>query len=95
MWQYEKLSVQIRPLDTLACFWDVKQLANPANHFNHTSDLKIGSPVATLPDAWRCRVSAKTGWYGVSTLYLGEIVSLSCNVYLSVAACQISKQNYP
>ena len=35
---------------------------------SHTSDLKIGTPVATLPDAWRYRVSAGTGWPGVSIL---------------------------
>ena len=35
---------------------------------NHTSDLKIGTPVATLPGAWRYRVSAGTGWPGVSIL---------------------------
>ena len=29
---------------------------------SHTSGLKIGSPVATLPGAWRYRVSAGTGW---------------------------------
>ena len=29
---------------------------------SHTSDFKIGTPVATLPGAWRCRVSAGTGW---------------------------------
>ena len=34
----------------------------------HTSDLKIGTPVATLPGAWRYRVSAGTGWPGVSVL---------------------------
>ena len=34
----------------------------------HTSDLKIGTPVATLPGAWCCRVSAGTGWPGVSIL---------------------------
>ena len=28
---------------------------------SHTSDLKIGTPVTTLPDAWRYRVSAGTG----------------------------------
>ena len=28
---------------------------------SHTSDLKIGTPMATLPGAWRCRVSAGTG----------------------------------
>ena len=34
----------------------------------HTSDLKIGTPVATLPGAWRYRLSAVTGWPGVSIL---------------------------
>ena len=34
----------------------------------HTSDLKIGTPVATLPDAWHCRVSTGTGRPGVSIL---------------------------
>ena len=32
------------------------------------SDLKIGTPVATLPGAWCYRVSAGTGWSGVSIL---------------------------
>ena len=35
---------------------------------SHTSDLKIGTPVATLPGAWRYRVSAGTGQPGVSIL---------------------------
>ena len=35
---------------------------------NHSSDLKIGTPVATLPGAWRYRVSAGTGQPGVSIL---------------------------
>ena len=30
---------------------------------SHTSDLNIGTPVATLPGAWRDRVSAGTGWF--------------------------------
>ena len=33
---------------------------------SHTSDLKIGTPVATLPGAWRYSVSAGSGWPGVS-----------------------------
>ena len=33
---------------------------------SHTSDLKIGTPVATLPGAWHYRVSAGTGRPGVS-----------------------------
>ena len=35
---------------------------------SHTSDLTIGSPVATLPGAWRYRVNAWTGRSGVSIL---------------------------
>ena len=35
---------------------------------SHTSDFKIGIPVATLPGACRYRVSAGTGRPGVSTL---------------------------
>ena len=33
---------------------------------SHASDLNIGTPVATLPGAWRYRVSAGTGRPGVS-----------------------------
>ena len=35
---------------------------------SHTSDFKIGPLVATLPGAWRDRVSAGTGRPGVSIL---------------------------
>ena len=56
---------------------------------SHTSDLKIGTPVATLPGAWHYRVSAGTGRPGVSILWLGEIESLICSFYLSVAARKI------
>ena len=35
---------------------------------SQTSDFKIGTPVATLPGAWRYRVSAGTGGPGVSIL---------------------------
>ena len=35
---------------------------------SHTSDSKIATPVATLPGAWRYRVSAGTGRPGVSIL---------------------------
>ena len=35
---------------------------------SHTSDLKTGTPVATLPGAWHYRVSAGTGQPGVSIL---------------------------
>ena len=56
---------------------------------SHTSDLKIGTPVAILPGAWRDRVSAGTGRPGVSILSLGETESLLCKFYLSVAARKI------
>ena len=52
---------------------------------SHASDLKIGTPVATLPGAWRYRVSTGTGWPGVSILWLGEVESLISNFCLSVA----------
>ena len=35
---------------------------------SHASDLNVGTPVATLPGAWRHRVSAGTGRPGVSIL---------------------------
>ena len=35
---------------------------------SHTSDLNIGTPVATLPGTWCYWVSAGTGWPGVSIL---------------------------
>ena len=47
--------------------------------------VKTGKPVATLPGAWRDGVSSGTGWPGVSILWPGEIESLICNLYLSVA----------
>ena len=40
----------------------------PCDELSHTSDLEIGIPVATLPSAWRYRVSAGTDWPGVSIL---------------------------
>ena len=52
-------------------------------------DLKIGTPVATLQGAWHCRVSAGTGQPSVSILWQGEVESLICNFYLSVAAHKI------
>ena len=65
--------------------------SNPAcaGIFSGSSDLKIGSPVATLPGAWRYRVSAWTGRPGVSILWLGEMESWICNFCLSVAARKI------
>ena len=56
---------------------------------SHTSHFKIGTPVATLPGAWHYRVSAGTGWPGFSILWLGEMESVICNFYLSVAAREI------
>ena len=53
---------------------------------SHTCDLQIGTPVATLPGAWRYRVSAGTGRPGVSILWLGEVESFICNFYPNVAA---------
>ena len=46
---------------------------------SHTSDLKIGTPVATLPGAWQYWVSTGSGQPGVSILWLGKVESLICN----------------
>ena len=51
-----------------------------------TSDLKIGTQVAALRGTWRYKVSAGTGWPGISILWLGEVECLICNFCLSVAA---------
>ena len=53
---------------------------------SHTSDLKIGTPVATLSGTWRNRVSTGTGRPGVSILWLDEVERLICIFYLCVAA---------
>ena len=58
---------------------------------SHTSDPKIGTPVATLLGAWRYRVSARTGRPGVSILWLGEVESLICDLYFRVAAHKIEQ----
>ena len=56
---------------------------------SHTSDLKIGTPLATLPGAWRYRDSAGTGWSGVSIMWVGKLESWICNFCLSAAARKI------
>ena len=56
---------------------------------SHTGDFKTGTPLAPLPGPWRYRVSAGTGWPGVSIVRLGEVESLICNFCLSVAARKI------
>ena len=44
MWQHVKLSEQIRPRDTLACCWDVKQPTN-----KQTSSLYLSAPPPPSP----------------------------------------------
>ena len=65
---------------------------------SHTSDLKVATQVATLPGTWHYKVSAGTGRPGVSILWVGEVESLICNFYLSVAArkivCAVSSLRY-
>ena len=62
-----------------------RNASSPRLPFNY--DLKIGNPVVTLPDAWRYRVSVGTDWPGIRImLWLSETDSLSCGLYLSVAA---------
>ena len=44
------------------------RLRRAVSRLSHTSDLKLGTPVTTLPGAWHYRVSAWTGQPGVSIL---------------------------
>ena len=62
------------------------RLGRDFSESSHTSDSKTGTPVVTLPGAWRYRVSIGTGRPDVSILRLGEVESLICSFYLSVAA---------
>ena len=89
VWQRVKLSEQIIPWDTLACYWNGKQPTNnpiflPWGIFWFKSFTR--THLATLADVWDCRVSAGTKWSSVSILWLIEIASLICNFYDCVAA---------
>ena len=50
---------------------------------------KSGTPLANLPGTFRYRVSAGTGYPGVSIMWLGEVENLICSFCLSVAASTI------
>ena len=104
VWRQVKLSQQIRAclaLDRLVGLvvrrppreWKVPgsypACAGIFSGSSHTSDLNIGTPVATLPGAFRYRVSTGTGRPGVSILWLGEMESFICSFYLSMAARKI------
>ena len=67
-----------------SCFF-----SGDSSRSSHISDFKICTPMATLPGAWRYRVSVGTVWLSVSILWLGEIENLICNFYLSVAVWKI------
>ena len=41
--------------------FDSRSRCGDLSRVSHTSDLKGGAPVATLPGVWRFRVSARTG----------------------------------
>ena len=59
-------------------------------------ELKLGTPVVTLPGAWPYWVSARTGRPGVGMLWLGEIDILICSFCLSVAVREkMSEQTRP
>ena len=55
--------------------WFESRLRRDFSRSNHTSDLKIGTPVAAIQGSWHYRVSAGTGWPGISILWLGEVES--------------------
>ena len=52
---------------------------------SHTSVLNLVLVATALSHDWRYGVSARTGWLGVSMLWLGQAASLKLNFCLSVA----------
>ena len=70
VWQYVHLSEELRPRDTLVCWWDVKHPKNKqTGRVIPVVSKQVRQCLPTLPGAWRYRVSAGTGWLGVSILY--------------------------
>ena len=61
-----------RPIGSGRREFETRYLRGAFSMPSYASDLSTA--VATLPGAWRFRVSA--GWPGVSILWLGEIASL-------------------
>ena len=66
--------------------FDLRLRRGDFSGLSHSSDLKMGTPVATLACTWCYMVSAGTGWPGVSIQWPGEVESLICKFYHSVAA---------
>ena len=66
----------------------------------HTVDFKNGTPMATLPGAWRYRVSAGNGRPGVSIMRLGETESsircfyLICSTYTCLGSSVLEIQQH-
>ena len=80
---------KIKSICSLACFFAACLLIDSVNVLawwsSHSCDTLPGTPARR----WRYRVSAGTSWLGVSILWLGEVESLICSFYLSVAARKI------
>ena len=51
---------------------------------------KSGTHVASLLHAWGQKISARTGWPGVTTLWLGEVASCISCFCRSVVACKFA-----
>ena len=84
-WDQTPLSLGFFVVVVVVCFffWFLSRRGGDGGG-SHTSDLKIGTTMATLPGALCYVISGRSGWPGVSILWLGEI-GLICNVRLSVA----------
>ena len=70
-WQGVRLESGRRRVEPRVCLF----VCFPFPRLSYTSDLEIGTPIATPPGARRFRVSARTGWPCVSILLLGETAS--------------------
>ena len=76
---WSHVSMQIRPWDTLACCWDVKQ---PTNKQSHVSILWLADPMSVYCD----------GWPHVSILWLADPMSVYCD-WLTL--CQYTVTGWP
>ena len=64
-------------------------LSNQPTKLSHTSSLKTGTLVAALSDSWHITVCTRTGWSGVSILWLIMIAWSATAFYVTRCAASL------
>ena len=75
----------------LSCFVQKARGEGLKSGSYHVGDAIAAVPVTTLLGSWRCEVSARTGWHGVSVLQDWARWQLMCNSYLNVAVGSVGR----